>query len=327
MCPHGTSRSRSWTSPGRQPSKQSVGGLRGSLVGSRSFGTQKGQPRPPSRLVRLSPRQDPSAAPQTVPCPPGPVWSPPGWPPPGPHSSPCSTPAGERRDDRHTDPGVPAVDGTPVSPAPDPPSRGATVISPCHSNRPRAFSWDISSSNRSGLQPNFEDSPATLTSASTFTVFDSFSACFWTSWASGRLSMLSIISKRDTASRALLDWRCPMKCHRARPGLAGILILASWTRFSPNRHSPSPTASATVEAGWFLETASNVTSSGERPAASQARSMRCRTATMFSASDMSGVWDGTGVRQATRPSWRVDLGICLAGPPSDPDVLRTLSPP
>ena len=42
-----------------------------------------------------------------------------------------------------------------------------------------------------------------------------------------------------TACAALLDWRCPIRCHSISAGRSGALVSSSCTRFSPNMRCPA----------------------------------------------------------------------------------------
>src|SRR6266568_5914195 len=164
--------------------------------------------------------------------------------------------------------------------------QGAMVIRPWISSRASALIASNSASNCSGRYPNLLASPARLTSSKIGIGLADFSAHLSISRASARLSTLSIISNHWTASRHLLDWRCPIIRQRNRLGHKGIFALASCTLFSPNNLWPRSAAARTTSGGQPLVTANNRTDDGSRPARAHAASMRCRTALKFAAKSM-----------------------------------------
>src|SRR5258708_4639269 len=102
--------------------------------------------------------------------------------------------------------------------------------------------------------------------------------------ASASESTVWMTSNRRTASLALFDCRCPIRCQT----VGGVACTsdrfsrASCTRFSPMSVMPASIASSTAAPGKVLETAMSETVSVLRPAREQAAVIRARTAATFS---------------------------------------------
>ena len=93
-------------------------------------------------------------------------------------------------------------------------------------------------------------------------------------------------SATSIAARALFDCSGPTRCHCTRtleggPGVASCNAAAfdasSWTRFSPRTSNPAAIADRSRATSTVFETATSVTSSGERPVREQASAMRRST--------------------------------------------------
>src|SRR4051794_7013286 len=104
-----------------------------------------------------------------------------------------------------------------------------------------------------------------------------------------------------TTELTLLRWSWPTKCHRrSRSAQLACLSRASWSRFSPTSPTPSSARIRTSLAGQVFVTATRATSSGGRPAETQAAAIRARVAARLAASS------SRRLKATSRPLRRTD---------------------
>ena len=109
-----------------------------------------------------------------------------------------------------------------------------------------------------------------------------------------------------------------MKCQRRpRSAHSAALASASWWRFSPTSVTPRSASSRTSEAGKNLVTTTSVTSSGSRPAPTQAAAIRRRTASRLAAELVAAAHEAAiRISPARRPDSGAvaSVGVEVDGP-------------